>query len=178
MMAIPSVAGVIFSRASTVFSTDFASNRTRLLRWGYALLMFSQHPILGAGYGSFALKYVNETFLGDNRYYQMGAHNEHLQILAEMGIIGGIVWLWLNVAFFRYGFRLMRRLRHDFFWYSITAGLLAAQVASLTQLIVFNYFSTDRFAVLFWFVYGAVPAIGVITQDSVDDSNETTVRES
>ncbi|GIX05609.1 MAG: hypothetical protein KatS3mg115_0012 [Candidatus Poribacteria bacterium] len=157
-LLIGPVRETIASRLETVFDPEYASNKTRLLRWGYALLMFAEHPLFGAGYGSFALSYPNEPFLGANRFYQMGAHNEHLQILAETGLFGALSWLWLNGALFLYGLRLLRRLEAQPTWYGWVAGLLAVQVASLAHLVVESFSATDLFNVPFWLLFAAVPA--------------------
>jgi O-antigen ligase len=161
LLLTPGVSDMVRARAGTVLRFDFASNHTRLLRWGFALLMFLQNPVLGGGYGTFALVYRNESFLGDPGRYQLGAHSEHLQILAEMGIVGFIAWVWLWTAFFVRAYRIQKRLR-DPFWRSLVIGLTAYQVAFLIHFVVGNFLEGDRVAVPFWFAMAAVPAIGRI----------------
>jgi len=164
LLLTPGVSDIVRARVGTVFRFDFASNRTRLLRWGFALLMFLQNPILGAGYGVFALTYRNESFLGSPGRYQLGAHSEHLQVLAETGAVGFIGWVWLWVAFFVEGYRLQKRLG-DPFWRSLVIGLMAYQVAFLVHFVVGNFLEGDRVAVPFWFAIAAVPAIRRLTEE-------------
>ena len=90
--------GDVMPRARTVFDFRFASNQTRLLRWGFAVLMFLQNPVFGAGYTTFALVYENEAFLGENIRYQMGAHSEYFQVLAETGLVGFAGWMAVLIA--------------------------------------------------------------------------------
>lgn len=159
LLVTPGISEVIRSRAATLFHFDFASNRTRLLRWGFALEMFLQNPIFGGGYGAFARTYKSEVFLGEPGRYQLGAHSEHLQVLAEMGLVGFFGWLGLWIGFFRYAFRLRRRLE-DSFWRSVVLGVTAYQVAFCVHFLVGNFLEGDRIAVPFWLGMGILPAIG------------------
>lgn len=158
LLAVPGVYSSIMSRASTVLDVDYASNRTRLLRWGHALMMFAQNPILGGGFGAFAQQYENESFLGENARFQLGAHSEHLQVLAEMGAVGFLSWIWLLTAFFVYGHRLQKRLT-DTFWRSAVLGILAYEAAFVVHFVVGNFLAGDRLSVPFWFGIGALPVI-------------------
>ena len=161
VLLIPSVRGAIRVRFLTMLDPEFASNKTRLLRWAFALLMFVQNPVLGAGHGMFARTYVNESLVGDLARFQMGAHNEYVQILAEMGAVGLLGWLWLLVAFYVYGFRLLRRIS-DPYWYALTAGIMAFQTASNVHNLVGNFMAGGVWSVPFWLAYAALAAIGHI----------------
>jgi len=165
VLLIPAVRGAIRLRLLTMLDPEFASNKTRLLRWGFALLMFVQNPVLGAGHGMFARTYVNESFVGDLARFQMGAHNEYMQILAEMGAVGLLGWLWLLAAFYLYGFRLLRRLS-DPYWYALAAGIMAFQTASNVHNLVGNFMAGGSWSVPFWLAYAALAAIGHITRES------------
>ncbi|MGB9597453.1 MAG: O-antigen ligase family protein, partial [Candidatus Poribacteria bacterium] len=84
VLSIPQVSDTIISRASTILSLKYGTNKERLLRWTTAVAMFRRHPILGAGYGSFAFSYINDpSILGRVSKYGMGAHSEYLQVLSE-----------------------------------------------------------------------------------------------
>ena len=104
---LPGVYNIIVERITSAVDISYASNRARLLRWGQAATMFLENPILGKGYGAFAMLYEEDLALVGSytAQYQLGAHSEYLQVMAELGIVGLGVWIWLNVAFLRYGFR-------------------------------------------------------------------------
>ena len=90
LLSIPYASNLVISRLQTITNLEYASNKTRILRWGFALVMFLRHPIIGNGYNSFKFTYVNRpeligTYLSQ---FRMGAHNEYLQVLAEQGVIG------------------------------------------------------------------------------------------
>ena len=160
VVSIPGVAGVIYSRIATIFDLHYASNRSRLLRWGAALMMFLRHPIVGWGYTSFALSYKNDPNLVGTYVakYKPGAHSEFLTVLAEQGIIGFISWMWLIIAFFRHGFRMLKRIDIPF-WQSIIIGLMAAELLLLVNFLTDNLLQADRIGIPFWLIYGLLPAI-------------------
>ena len=95
-------------RAMTTFDEQDPSINTRLLIWRTTLEMIKDKPILGSGIGTFKMNYLNyqAEFLKDNPYYvkysgKAGeAHNEYLQIWAELGIIG--LGLFLLIFYFFY----------------------------------------------------------------------------
>ena len=161
VLLLPGVRPAIVARAVTMFDPEFASNKTRLLRWAFALLMFAQHPVLGAGHGMFARTYVNEAFVGEIGRFQMGAHNEYVQILAELGAVGMLGWMWLLVAFYVYGFRLLGRVTQPY-WHAMVAGIMAVQTACNVHNLVGNFMAGGTWTVPFWLAYAALAAIGYI----------------
>jgi len=166
IVSITGVAGTIYGRIATIFDLQYASNRSRLLRWGAALMMFLRHPIVGWGYTSFALSYQNDPALVGTYVakYKPGAHSEFLTVLAEQGIIGFISWMWLIIAFFRHGFRLLKRIDIPF-WQSVIIGLMAAELSFLVNFITNNLLQADRIGIPFWLIYGLLPAIENIAND-------------
>ncbi|GAI93201.1 unnamed protein product, partial [marine sediment metagenome] len=89
-------------------SSSFAS---RIATWKFTTLMIRDNPLLGSGLGTFeynTLKYQAKLFdQGQNRtIYPYGfaqkAHNEYLQLWAELGIIGLSIFIWLMVSYFNY----------------------------------------------------------------------------
>ena len=81
----------------------------RMAIWKFTIMMITDHPLLGSGIGTFkynTLRYQAEFFSqGDNRsLYPYGiafhAHNEYLQLWAELGIIGLGIFLWMVIGYF------------------------------------------------------------------------------
>jgi len=69
----------------------------RVDMWGSAWRMYVQEPLLGTGLGTFALRYPlfrSATELTSAGYY---AHNDYLQLLLELGVVGFVVWFSLPV---------------------------------------------------------------------------------
>lgn len=168
LLSVPYVSDLIISRVMTITNFSYGSNRERVLRWGAALMMFSRHPIVGCGYGSFALSFVGDPGLvGELIRFKMGAHSEYLQTLAETGLVGFSSWMWIIISFFLYGFRLLRKLRSVpslSFWYSLVIGIMAAEMSLLVHFIVNNLMQADIIGVPFWLLIGLLPAVGNIVE--------------
>ncbi len=172
LLSIPQFSDIIISRTTTLFRLGYGSNRERLLRWGTAIIMFLKNPIFGNGYGSFAFSYINNPeLLGGTSRFQMGAHNEYLQMLAETGILGFSAWMWVIISFFVYGLRLLKKLRAEnnetdslSFWRSIVIGIMSAELSLLIHFIVNNLIQADIVGIPFWALIGILPAVGNIIE--------------
>ncbi|TDA69490.1 MAG: O-antigen ligase family protein [Clostridia bacterium] len=66
----------------------------RTVIWGAGLQVFSNHPLLGTGAGSF--RFAVEPYLGVNT----APHNAFLAVAVEGGIIGLVLWLGMLAAAF------------------------------------------------------------------------------
>ena len=92
------------------------------------------------------------------RNSRLGAHSEYLQVLAELGIVGFTVWVWVIVAFFRFGLRALPQIQ-DRYFKSIIIGLMTAELSLLVHFTVNNLLNGDRIGVPFWIIYGLLPAV-------------------
>ena len=77
-----------------LFAGQDASMIFRYLVWQSSLKMALAHPLLGTGAGSFALVYPRFAIAG----FTMMAHQNYLQLAAEMGLAGLGAFLWLAGA--------------------------------------------------------------------------------
>ena len=164
-LSLPGVYGSVVERISTTVDLNYASNQARIMRWTQAITMFLDSPILGKGYGAFAMLYEEDVSLVGSyvAQYQLGAHSEYLQVMAELGLIGLMVWIWLNFAFLRYGFRALKRIEDGFFR-AITVGLMAAEISLMVHFIVNNLLNGDAIGVPFWGIFGLLPAVVQIAE--------------
>ena len=98
----------VTERAISTFDEQDPSINTRLLMWQTTFNMIKDKPILGSGIGTFKMNYLNyqAKILGDNPYYikysgnAREAHNEYLQMWAELGLVG--LGLFLLIFYFFY----------------------------------------------------------------------------
>lgn len=164
-LSLPGVYGAVMDRILTTVDLNYASNQARLMRWGQAVTMFLDSPILGKGYGAFAMLYEEDVSLVGSyvAQFQLGAHSEYLQVMAELGVVGLVVWLWLNFAFLRYGFRALMRIENGFYR-SIIIGLIAAEISLMVHFVVNNLLNGDAIGVPFWAIYGLLPAVVQIAE--------------
>ena len=127
-------------------------------RWGIwrgTWEMFKQNPVLGDGLNSFEYSYENYT--DDlSPYSTRRAHNDFLQLLAELGIIGGILFLWMVLTAFYMWLRVFIHLwksdnDHDIYLFMApTLGLIGTFVNAnfsfpyqiiVPQIILMSYFA-------------------------------------
>lgn len=98
----------VTQRALSTFDQKDPSINTRILIWKNTLEMIKNNPWLGSGIGSFKLNYLNYQagFLRNNpdylKYWAHAgeAHNEYLQMAAELGIVG--LGIFLSILFIFY----------------------------------------------------------------------------
>ena len=108
------------------------SLRFRLVTSESALRIARMHPVFGAGIGSYAVHYpwvrLSTWAARTDRKYTYASqeaygHNDHLQFLAEMGVVGFGVWLWLLLC----AFRLARARERAGDWLGLgAAGMITA----------------------------------------------------
>jgi len=142
-------------------STDFAFDR-RIATWKFTGLMIKDRPLLGAGIGTFkynTLRYQAKFFdQRENRsLYPHGvaakAHNEYLQLWAELGVIGLGIFLWLIFSYFNYGFKTLRKIKNNY-RQGIIIGLMGSIVAFLVDAIFWFPMHQPANIVLFWLILG------------------------
>jgi O-antigen ligase len=112
----------------TVSSADPTTGRAHF--WRVTLDIIRDHPIMGAGLGSFGLAFTRyDTRSGALRVEQ--AHNDYLQTLSDAGIIGALLGLFFIVTLFRLGLR--RAGSEDKFRRGVAVGALAGCFAVLVH---------------------------------------------
>ncbi|HLW85850.1 MAG TPA: O-antigen ligase family protein [Candidatus Sulfotelmatobacter sp.] len=94
------------------------------------LRMFRRHPVLGWGLGCFPVTYPQfRTFY--TNFFVNQAHDDYLQLLVEMGLLGFGVMIWYLVVLFR---RAWPKIRH---WSSEVGGAMTlACVLGVTGILV------------------------------------------
>jgi O-antigen ligase len=112
--------GALSRFTGTVSAEDPTTGRAHF--WKIALQVFRDHPVIGAGLGSFGLMYPQyDTRNGLLRVEQV--HNDYLQVLTDTGLIGAALGLLFIFWLFRQGFA--RRETGDAFRRGVTTGALA-----------------------------------------------------
>lgn len=94
--------GEITSRLQSI-STETRQELTGGMRLSIdrdALRMFSRHPFLGFGLGTFSVAYPEYRSFSTT-FFVNEAHNDYIQFLVETGAIGFGLGIWLLVAFYR-----------------------------------------------------------------------------
>jgi len=140
--------------------------------WKFTGMMIKDRPILGSGIGTFkynTVKYQAKFYeQGDNRSiyphtfadYSDKAHNEYLQLWAELGIIGLAIFLWLIIAYFNYGIRYLKREK-DEQRQGIMIGLMGAVVAFLVNCFLWFPLHLPTNVSLFWLLVGLTMVLDI-----------------
>ena len=128
-----------------------SSGAGRLEFWKVGYRVGISRPITGYGLGTYNLSYP----LGydGNRWFSRYAHNHYIQIFAELGVVGVVLFLFFVFSVLKMGFKSIKN-GEDFF---IKIGLFSAIVAFI--IYIGGDFSFNFPAVSFMF-FGIV---GVLT---------------
>ena len=168
----------IKSRISPTALTQSYPIRRRIATWKFTALMIKDHFLIGSGIGTFkynTLKYQAKFFeQGDNRsIYPYGfaekSHNEYLQLWAELGIIGLLIFIWLLICYFNYGIKLLRRIKDDYMQ-GLIIGLMGSIVAVLVDALFGFPLHLMATIVLFWLSIGLTITIGRIKPSPINEN--------
>ncbi len=144
------------SRAATV--------RFRLYAWDYAWRLFTQKPLQGHGQGGFTLQgdsFASEDVLSDPIAFDhriAHAHNEWLEILSDLGIVGGLLMAAFIVMTIRAGMIAMRdsqRVEHR--W--LVAALLGVFVGMIVEETFGVGLRVSAVSTMFYSVVGLIWAL-------------------
>jgi O-antigen ligase len=120
--------GVFNRLLGTVNAADPTTGRAHF--WNVTLDVIQHHPLIGSGLGSFGVIYTR--YDSRNGLYRLEqAHNDYLQVLADAGIIGGLLGLAFLIIVFKKGFA--RRGTDDKFRRGVATGALAGCFAVLVH---------------------------------------------
>lgn len=105
------------------------------------LQSFQRDPMLGVGYSAFETASLRHNGIGD------AAHNDPLQVLVDLGLLGFCVYLALL------GVLLGRAAKAEQQWKGLALGLFAAYLVSGFSITLLN-------AKIAWLVFGVLLALG------------------
>ena len=157
----------IKERISISQFTQGYSIRRRITTWKFTIMMIKDHPLLGSGIGTFkynSLNYQAKFFDQENNrsLYPYGvadkAHNEYLQLGAEVGMLGLGIFIWLIISYFRYGLKILKKLK-DKYKQGILIGLMGGVMAVLIDAIFGFPLHLPATLVLFWLFIGLIASI-------------------
>lgn len=146
----------LFSRITQI-NVETGTFQTRLLSWKSALLDFPNHPLLGTGYGNFAItfdKFFNPLFynFSPNETYFDHAHNNVIDLLSTTGAIGLLSYLLIFVAIIYYLIKGYRSSKINQVEFILLIGLLVAYFVQ--NIVLFDSFITYlSLMIMLGFVY-------------------------
>jgi O-antigen ligase/tetratricopeptide (TPR) repeat protein len=102
--------GTVTERLKSIYvEATSASGNSRIAFWGHAMDYTKHHPIFGGGLGNWKLisiPYVKE--ITNDLIVPYHAHNDFLEITAELGLIGGLLYISLFVLMLLYTIKIWK----------------------------------------------------------------------
>jgi hypothetical protein len=165
LAAIPFVVLLVLPMIPDLMASDDYSISTRMDAWLILAEIAKANPILGLGFGN----YYWYTPLFNIRGYAVSfnSHNNYIDIIAQVGLLGMACFLWFFWEIGRVGWQLRERVPEGFakgYVYGALGGLVATLVAAMLGdwLLSFVYnvgLAGYRTGVLAWLFLGGVVAI-------------------
>ncbi len=152
-LLVAAIAGFFFQRLTEI--DDFTAV-SRLAIWGGAFTVFARSPVLGTGFGNLrglmgGLLNLPDGWTGD-------AHNLYLELLAETGIIGFLVFGVLIILVIRTALRQLRRTENHFNKMTALAIFAAICGVLVHGTVDYLFHTTPQVTALFFLVLGLLGA--------------------
>jgi len=113
--------------------------------------MIKDFPLTGVGWRNFGLFY--EFYKPDSANISHYSHNVFLQITAEMGPLGLVVFLAIIIKFFQLGLKVIRKKDEE---QGLKIGLFFAGVAFLIHNLIELSFYFSQVALFWWIILGLI----------------------
>jgi len=137
------------SRLTSALGAQQASNMFRILTWKGTVRMAAAHPWIGVGPSGFTYIYPKYAITG----YVQAAHQNYLQMFAELGVVGGVTFLWLLGAVLFTGKRALRAAQ-DFPGRALAIAGLCTLIAFLVHSFLEYDWYIGAIGVTFWLMAG------------------------
>ena len=152
-LLVAAVAGFFFQRLTEI--DDFTAV-SRLAIWGGAFTVFVRSPVLGTGFGNLrglmgGLLNLPDGWTGD-------AHNLYLELLAETGVIGFLVFGLLMILAMRTALRQLRWTENHFNKMTALAIFAAICGVLVHGMVDYLFHTTPQVTALFFLVLGLLTA--------------------
>lgn len=140
----------------------------RLEYWRMATRIIIEHPLAGAGLGGYALM-AQRYQIGS--VYSRYAHNNYLEIFAELGIFGFITYIWLIARVIQKGLSIIRKdgsNRHEGFF------LMTAIIGFLIHTLIDFDWETPAIQITFFLLAGMITGMDRIDNKSIKEEEVIT----
>jgi O-antigen ligase len=165
VFAIPFVliAAAVF--AIKLVASDEYSWGTRLDAWVIVLEISKVNPLLGLGFANYY--WYTPLFPIRGWFVRFNSHSQYVDLIAQVGILGLLCFLWIFIEVGRLGWRLTKQLPDGFersYAYGVLAGvagtLAAAFLVDWVLPFVYNIgFSGFRASILPWIFFGGLVSV-------------------
>jgi hypothetical protein len=144
----------------------------RWLMWQDGMHLARTHPFFGVGMATVQNHWQEWNIRAFEMYHAYwNFHSDYVQIAAERGFLTLAAWLWFEIAYLVFLFRLLARARRqNQFATMIVVGVLSGFVAFLFPSLVESALNDDALVMLLFFSFGVALAIDRMLQqpDALD----------
>lgn len=152
----------VHQRVTYLFSAEYmtkSSQSGRIARWFDAYDQMRNSPLFGDGMGHYG------GAVAKRNYNVTYTDNYYMKTLAEMGLLGLTMFLWLMGKTLKEGYLAMKNLSSSQYKY-IATGMLAGLIAVVLHNAVENIFELPFINANFWLVAGLLVALPFNTGDA------------
>lgn len=144
------------------------ANEDRLMIYRTAIGMVKAHPFIGVGVNTFIDNYpeYESLVLGFTMFGKSYAHNSFLQMGAEIGIFGLVIFVWFVCVFIQESRRIYEKEK-DGFMRNAVLGLCCGVIGFLLSGLTESNLYYSRLSILFWFIIGLTLSNKFIDQKEV-----------
>lgn len=156
-------------------SDDGGSAKTRLTTAKVALRIFEDHPVIGIGANNYD-SYIRKYWVADDLFTKIAVvHNNYLLMLAELGVLGFAVFMWLHVAFWRRTQRAMNcRVKY---FREVAVGIFASLICYLLAALADGYKSSPTLMYMFWALMAIIEALIYMDENYKEQAFELLLNE-
>ncbi len=170
---ITNLGRLLLQRIDTIADLKYVANYDRLDRWFAAINMWQANPYFGVGWGAYPDLYFSYQTFPDafSSHIRMGAHNLYLELLAETGVVGLLIFLVMIYTFFRQAIMLQRTIQSGF-QQLFLIGMQGAMITYLIHAFFNNLGPSDKISLFFWFFLGMIPTFQALYHFETKKKNE------
>ena len=140
----------IIKNISVGSDIDISSGRIEL--WKIAWNVFNSAPLIGVGWGSFS-NYTGDTFNNINQGIIKNAHNNYLQVLAEMGVIGFVLFVIPTFIILYKTYKLLRKIRINNYDNLTTGCAITVSLSIQLYSILLSVVNPIWYQIIYWPIY-------------------------
>ncbi|MCK4414330.1 MAG: O-antigen ligase family protein [Candidatus Eisenbacteria sp.] len=140
------------TRYSTITHSELdGSSQARLATWQAGLQMITDRPIFGVGIGCFGTAHAT-AYSPEERRSWLEPHSLFIQVFAEVGLVGAVLFFAFLIAAFRLNRRTGRRLAEAGAGWGFERILLLGLFAGLAVLLISGIFGHSLLRRT-WYIY-------------------------
>lgn len=145
-------------RLWSLFQGHDTSSALRWALWDSTSYMIMEHPILGIGWNSFLLEYPHYNYFIQapmDQIHMYHAHNMFINIMAETGVLGAVLFCIVLIGHMVYAVRLQGSVLKKAAHYAVGVLVIGVLVSGLSDHELYSH----QIYIIFWQLLGMGAAL-------------------